>query len=128
MFSSKLTASLTLLVAAASTASAMTTAVFRPVITSPQAGEFWAHDSDHTVTWDPPVIPAGGVEQRGDIWLGYWDPFSVGQHLDFAHPLATNVSVLAGSVDVHIPNPKPRTSYIIVAFESSVMSPEFTIG
>ncbi|KAI0629023.1 hypothetical protein C8Q77DRAFT_1076406 [Trametes polyzona] len=124
MFSTKLTAVLALFAAAAATVNAD---VLRPRITEPTTGQVWKGDSSQTISWDPPALPVGALEPVGSIFLGYFDPQSPGEHLNIDSPLASNVSMFAGSVRVHVPKVKPRTSYIIALFDSGNVSPQFEI-
>ncbi|KAI0629026.1 hypothetical protein C8Q77DRAFT_1026871, partial [Trametes polyzona] len=118
--------------------------VLRPRITEPTTGQVWKGDSSQTISWDPPALPVGALEPVGSIFLGYLDPQSPGEHLNTGtyrwqsgcglrrfcvldSPLASNVSMFAGSVRVHVPKVKPRNSYIIALFDSGNVSPQFEI-
>ncbi|KAI0657318.1 hypothetical protein C8Q70DRAFT_919607 [Cubamyces menziesii] len=136
MFASKLAAAFAVVAAAVSAVSAApavfsdpkTEIVFRPHITSPQAGAIWPAGSTQTITWDTSDIPEDYKNQTGLILLGYIEGQDTNEHLDVAHPLAVNFPISAGSTQVNVPDVEPRHDYVVVLFgDSGNTSPKFTI-
>ncbi|KAI0372271.1 hypothetical protein BV20DRAFT_940446 [Pilatotrama ljubarskyi] len=125
MFSSKVVAFLTMLVAVASGA---TNDVFRPQITAPKAGDVWTVGTVQTIAWDTSNIPAANQNQTGLILLGFIEDGSIDEHLNTTNPLASNFPITAGSVSVNVPDVTPRDDYVVVLFgDSGNTSPQFSI-
>ncbi|KAI9058487.1 hypothetical protein FKP32DRAFT_1669315 [Trametes sanguinea] len=137
MFASKLTAVFAVFAAAATAVSAAPAAVFskpktdivfRPHITSPQAGDVWPVGSTQTVTWDTSDIPEEARNQTGLILLGYLEGDDTDEHLGVNDPLAYNFPITAGSAQVTVPEVQSRNDYVVVLFgDSGNTSPKFTI-
>ncbi|KAI0628951.1 hypothetical protein C8Q77DRAFT_1202677 [Trametes polyzona] len=108
MFSSKLAAALTFMVAAASAVVAQ-----QPLgVITPKAGDVWTVGSTQTITWDTSSLPAGD-STVAPIFLGFLNDGSADEHLDVDHPLATNVPLAAGKVAVTVPAVTPGDNYIV---------------
>ncbi|OSC97211.1 hypothetical protein PYCCODRAFT_1350861, partial [Trametes coccinea BRFM310] len=102
--------------------------VFRPHITSPQAGAVWPVGSTQTVTWDTSDIPEEARNQTGLILLGYLEGDDTDEHLGVNDPLAYNFPITAGSAQVTVPDVQTRNDYVVVLFgDSGNTSPKFTI-
>jgi len=100
--------------------------VFDPMITSPKAGDIWFAYSHQTVTWDTSAIPAEEANATGILVLGYEQDDS--ENLDVDNPLAQDFPLMAGAVNITVPNVVFREDYIVVLFgDSGNASPEFTI-
>ncbi|KAI8994257.1 hypothetical protein BD414DRAFT_411938 [Trametes punicea] len=136
MFASKLAAAFVVFAAAVSAVSAAPTVftepkteiVYRPHITSPKAGDVWPVGTTQTVTWDTSDIPDDAKNQTGLILLGYLEDGDTDEHLGVDHPLASNFPITAGSVEVTVPDVKPRDDYVAILFgDSGNASPKFTI-
>ncbi|KAN0118572.1 hypothetical protein V8E52_004995 [Russula decolorans] len=102
--------------------------VIDPPITSPTAETVWIPGSIQLVTWDTSLVPSNGTFP-GMLVLGNQTITPDSENLDFYHPLATNFSLLDGSVNVTCPNVSPGNNYIVVLFgDSGNASPLFTIS
>ncbi|KAI0759850.1 hypothetical protein BD413DRAFT_595121 [Trametes elegans] len=113
MFSTKLISALAILVAAATVSAA-------GKVEHPSQGETWVRRQLRTIQWSTEGLPQ--TNMTGDILLGYLLPGSDDQHLDYDHPVAKDVPLLAGMVVVPVPDVQPGTNYIIEMFGS----PEYT--
>ncbi|KAI0759886.1 hypothetical protein BD413DRAFT_496034 [Trametes elegans] len=111
MFSTKLVAVFATLFAAAASVSAGTDKVIHP-----SNGEVWVLSQLRTIQWDTTDIPS--TNATGDILLGYHQANSNDKHLDYDHPVAKDVPLLAGFVVVPVPAVEPRGDYFIQLFGS----------
>ncbi|KAI0754879.1 hypothetical protein C8Q80DRAFT_1216678 [Daedaleopsis nitida] len=87
--------------------------VFVPPVTSPSTGTVWVVGSQQNVTWDISNAPAQITNPNGQVVL------AKGGLLDIDHPLATNFSIMDGSVPVTVPDVEPGVDYTIVLFGDS---------
>ncbi|PIL22621.1 hypothetical protein GSI_15312 [Ganoderma sinense ZZ0214-1] len=114
--------------ASASAAALLNDVVIITPITAPDAGDVWPVGSVQTITWDTTTIPVGSEDATGFILLGYLEDGSSNEHLDFQNPLAQNIPLENGAVNVTVPNVAARDDYIVVLFgDSGNKSPKFTI-
>ncbi|KAH9168437.1 hypothetical protein EDB89DRAFT_2099733, partial [Lactarius sanguifluus] len=99
--------------------------VVSPHITSPSASTTWNVGDKVTVTWDTSSIPPPG-NFTGQLLLGFLT--HEGENLDIDHPLAQDILLSTGSVQITVPNVPVGTNYIVVLFgDSGNASPQFTI-
>ncbi|KAH9080214.1 hypothetical protein EDB83DRAFT_2513120 [Lactarius deliciosus] len=113
--------------------------VVSPQITSPSASTTWNVGDKVTVTWETSSIPSPG-NFTGQLLLGFLT--LEGENLDIGeltfspsthstlrnHPLAQDILLSTGSVQVTVPNVPVGTNYIVVLFgDSGNASPQFTI-
>ncbi|KAG6330018.1 hypothetical protein ID866_9071 [Astraeus odoratus] len=100
--------------------------VVPPPITSPTAGAVWHVGETQLVTWSTANLPVSITNPSGMLVLGYLSNNSENLMLD--SPLATNIPLRAGKVQITVPNVPTRADYIVVLFgDSDSASPEFTI-
>ncbi|KAJ2987243.1 hypothetical protein NUW54_g9481 [Trametes sanguinea] len=98
-----------------STSSRTTDIVFRPHITSPQAGDVWPVGStQHRHLGTPLTIPEEARNQTGLILLGYLEGDDTDEHLGVNDPLAYNFPITAGSAQVTVPEVQSRNDYVVV--------------
>ncbi|KAH9480201.1 hypothetical protein JR316_0006799 [Psilocybe cubensis] len=89
--------------------------VFNPPITSPKSSSAWAKGSEQIVEWEITNIPESRVNSTGTIVLGYSASENGNEHLDIAHPLATDFPIKQGFMKVVMPkNIAERNDYFIV--------------
>ncbi|KZT11972.1 uncharacterized protein LAESUDRAFT_719922 [Laetiporus sulphureus 93-53] len=96
--------------------------VYVPQITSPTADTIWIAGEKYNVTWDTSDAPVNITNYLGRVVL------ATNYVEDYEHPLASNFSILLGSIEVTAPNVTTGNDYSIVLFgDSGNYSPEFTI-
>ncbi|KII86656.1 hypothetical protein PLICRDRAFT_125544 [Plicaturopsis crispa FD-325 SS-3] len=99
--------------------------VVSPPVLTPGAGTVWVVGSTETVTWNVSVIPSGD-DPVGQLILGYNEDGS--EHLMLDSPLASNITLKDGSVNITVPSVPERDNYIVCLFgDSGNISPNFTI-
>ncbi|KAH8994345.1 hypothetical protein EDB86DRAFT_1268906 [Lactarius hatsudake] len=99
--------------------------VVSPQITSPSASTTWNVGDKVTVTWETSSIPPPG-NLTGQLLLGFLT--LEGENLDIDHPLAQDIPLSTGSVQITVPNVPVGANYIVVLFgDSGNASPQFTI-
>ncbi|KAH9011655.1 hypothetical protein EDB85DRAFT_1101789 [Lactarius pseudohatsudake] len=99
--------------------------VVSPQITSPSASTTWNAGDKVTVTWETSSIPPPG-NFTGQLLLGFLT--LEGENLDIDHPLAQDILLSTGSVQITVPNVPVGANYIVVLFgDSGNASPQFTI-
>ncbi|OCH85233.1 hypothetical protein OBBRIDRAFT_740243 [Obba rivulosa] len=78
---------------------------------------------------DTADVPRGGAAGAGRLVLGHVDDGSMNEHLDLDHPLAEDVDLTRGHVEIQVPSVTPGDDYIVVLFgDSGNRSPRFTIA
>ncbi|KAF9221618.1 hypothetical protein BS17DRAFT_710923 [Gyrodon lividus] len=100
---------------------------FAPTITSPCAGDIWPTSSKQNVTWLTQNVPSEIQNSSIVILLGFSANNS--ENLDYKHPLASNVPIMDGIVEITVPwNLTLRNDYIVVVIgDSGDASELFTI-
>ncbi|TDL17227.1 hypothetical protein BD410DRAFT_794526 [Rickenella mellea] len=100
--------------------------VWAPPVLYPHAGTVWTIGSRHNITWNTTNPPQQITNSNGFVILRN-DTAFVGSDLD--HPLVSNFSILAGRVEMTVPNVEPGSGYQIILFgDSGNVSPYFTIS
>ncbi|KAH8989058.1 hypothetical protein EDB92DRAFT_892421 [Lactarius akahatsu] len=99
--------------------------VVSPQITSPSASTTWNVGDKVTVTWETSSIPPPG-NFTGQLLLGFLT--LEGENLDILyHPLAQDILLSTGSVQVTVPNVSVGSNYTVLFGDSGNASPRFTI-
>ncbi|KAI0266705.1 hypothetical protein BC834DRAFT_791004, partial [Gloeopeniophorella convolvens] len=86
-------------------------AVVRPKILQPTTGTVWVVGTKQNVTWD--TTGAGADPNPTEILLGHFAIGSDSEHLDTDHPLATGVSLSAGTQEITVPDVPAGSRYFI---------------
>jgi len=114
---------LTLLAAAAAAAAPVSDIVISPKVVYPHTGTVWHPHEQHHVKW---IVPKDARGARGTLLLGHLDNNS--EHLDNAHPLATNIDFETGQVEITVPSVPAGDHYIVALLgDSGNISEEFKI-
>ncbi|PPQ79852.1 hypothetical protein CVT24_003496 [Panaeolus cyanescens] len=87
--------------------------VFVPPVLLPNVHSVWKIGSKQTVSWDVTHPPKQITNNKAMIVL------AKNSYLDIEHPLATNIDVMAGKVQITVPNVTPGKDYQIVVFGDS---------
>jgi hypothetical protein len=96
--------------------------VFVPHVLEPRVGSVWKIGTTQKVTWDVTNPPKRITNTKAEIIL-VKDGL-----LDFEHPLATGLDVLAGQAEVVVPQVVPGDDYQILVFgDSGNTGQRFTI-
>ncbi|KAI0768679.1 hypothetical protein BD413DRAFT_493672 [Trametes elegans] len=133
MFSTKFVAVLTALLVASSSATASSDVKpsgtsDSPAIWQPSGDEVWTVGATETVRWSPSDLPS--AEDGGRLLLGSARDETGDYHHISASPLATNVSLASGALDVVVPNVPPGDAYVLTLYigkDSINPSAPFTI-
>ncbi|KAI0055746.1 hypothetical protein BV25DRAFT_1724835 [Artomyces pyxidatus] len=97
--------------------------VYTPPVLYPHSGTVWKVGARHNVTWDISDPPVNITNKVGQIWLrkGEIEWIQNGT-------LASNFSILAGRVEVTVPDTEPANDYSVVLYgDSTNWSQMFTI-
>jgi len=101
--------------------------VYSPKILAPDHSDVWKRGSTVKISWDTSHPPQHATNSQGTIYLGHLEG-GTNEHLDIDHPLAKDVSLAQGNVEVKVPNVDPGNNYIIVLMgDSGNRSPTFEI-
>ncbi|KAJ3509182.1 hypothetical protein NLJ89_g5357 [Agrocybe chaxingu] len=93
--------------------------VFVPPVLLPNSTSVWKVGTRQTVTWDVSRPPKQITNTKARIVL------VTDGRLDFEHPLATDIDVLAGKAHVKVPHVAPGKNYQILVFGDSGNTGEF---
>jgi len=97
--------------------------VFVPPVITPNASTVWVVGQNYNVTWNTTDAPVNITNKYGMVVLA-----KDGVMIDLDQPLASNFSILLGSIEVTCPNVTAGDDYAIVLFgDSGNDSPTFTI-
>ncbi|TFY51048.1 hypothetical protein EVJ58_g10766 [Rhodofomes roseus] len=96
--------------------------VWDPEILSPNSSTVWVIGQTYNVTWNTSDHPVNITNKIGKVVL------ATNYIQDYEHPLASNFSVLDGTVAITVPDVEPGSDYSIVLMgDSGNYSPNFTI-
>jgi hypothetical protein len=96
--------------------------VYAPRIISPHQGDVWVIDQYRDVTWNVSNPPTQITNPNGTLYL------RKGNVTFLNSTLATNFSILLGTIKVRVPRVEPGDDYRVVLFgDSGNWSPPFII-
>ncbi|KAF5330274.1 hypothetical protein D9758_014456 [Tetrapyrgos nigripes] len=105
--------------------------VINPQIMSPDASTVWVVGQTETVSWNTTNLPPDSqiTNKLVTVILGFLESGDDSEHLMLDNPLAKDIPIRAGQVNITVPSVTPRNSYIVVVMgDSGNVSPQFTIN